>query len=94
MNLCGCDREESEYGVGAVVNPTKLVETIQFVGLVEGSAKAFRLRKKTMNLCPCDSEDREHGLGTCKCYCALRNTTVRRTRRRKSEGYLFIMNNR
>ena len=50
MNLCGCDREESEYGVGAVVNPTKLVETLQFVGLVEGSAKAFRLRKKPMNL--------------------------------------------
>jgi hypothetical protein len=63
MNLCACDSEEREHGVGAGVNATKLLETLQFVGFAEAVASPFRLRKKTMNLCVCDSEEREHWMG-------------------------------
>jgi hypothetical protein len=33
MNLCACDSEERERGVGAGVNDTTLFETLQVVGL-------------------------------------------------------------
>jgi hypothetical protein len=61
MNLCVCDREEREHGVGAGVNATMLSETLEVVGIVEAAGRPFWLRKKTMNLCVCDREECEHG---------------------------------
>jgi hypothetical protein len=60
MNLCVSDSEEREHGVGAGVNDTMLLETLQFVGLTEDTESSFRLRKKPMNLYVYDSEEREH----------------------------------
>ena len=51
MNLCACDTEEREHGVGAGVNDTMLSETLEVVGLVESARRPFWLRKKPMNLC-------------------------------------------
>jgi hypothetical protein len=64
MNLCACDGEDPECGVGACVNPTNLLTTLQVVGLVETVRTTIRLRKKTMNLCACDNEKRDRGVGT------------------------------
>jgi hypothetical protein len=44
MNLCACDSEERERGVGAGVNATMLFETLQVVGLAEAARTAIRLR--------------------------------------------------
>jgi hypothetical protein len=38
------------------VNVTKMLETLQFVGVAEAVARVFLLKKKPMNLCTCDSE--------------------------------------
>jgi hypothetical protein len=52
MNLCECDNEEREHGVGAGVNATMMSETLQIIRLGECAKRSkFRLRKKTMNLC-------------------------------------------
>jgi hypothetical protein len=61
MNLCACDSEECEHGVGAGVNATMLSETLEVVRLAEAARRPFWSQKKTMNLCACDSEEREHG---------------------------------
>ena len=58
MNLCACDSEEREHGMGAGVNATMLSQTLAVISLAESAARAFQLRKKTMNLCACDSEER------------------------------------
>ncbi len=50
MNLCACDNEESDRGVGAGVNDTMLFGILQVVGLAEAARTAIRLRKKPMNL--------------------------------------------
>ena len=35
MNLCGCDSEDLDHGVGVGVNTTMLSETLQVVGVTE-----------------------------------------------------------
>ena len=50
--------------MGDGVNVTKMLETLQFVGLTEATASVFRFRKKPMNLCVSDSEECEHGVGS------------------------------
>ena len=41
MNLCACDSEERERGVGADANDTMLFETLQVVGLAEAAKRRF-----------------------------------------------------
>jgi hypothetical protein len=41
MNLCVCDNEECEYGVGAGVNTTMLSETLEVVGIAEAVRRPF-----------------------------------------------------
>ncbi len=43
MNLCACDSEEREHGVGACVNATMLSETLEVVGLAEAARRPFWL---------------------------------------------------
>ena len=73
MNLCACDSEEREHGVGVGVNATMLSETLEVVGLTEAvrntrgcrarrsCQKVVLVAKKPMNPCSYDNEEREHG---------------------------------
>ena len=56
MNLCGCDREERDHGVGSGRNTTMMSETLEVVRVEEVSGRPFWLRKKPMN-------KRDHGVG-------------------------------
>jgi hypothetical protein len=50
MDLCVCESEDHEYGVGVGVNTTLLSDTLQSIGLVESappSRAMVWLRKKT-----------------------------------------------
>ena len=37
MDLCACENEEHEYGVGAGANTTLLSDTLQSIGLAESA---------------------------------------------------------
>ena len=63
MNLCVCDSNECEDGMGAGVNVTMMSETLEVVGITETVGRPFWWRKKPMSLCGCDSEERECGVG-------------------------------
>ncbi len=47
MNLCVCDNEECEDGVGTCVNGTMLSETLEVVGIGEDVRRSFWFVKKT-----------------------------------------------
>jgi hypothetical protein len=46
MNLCACDSEECENGVGVGVNDTMLSETLEVINLSESASRTLRLREK------------------------------------------------
>ncbi len=58
MNLCTCDSEDREHGVGVGVNDTMLSETLEVISLSESAARTLRLREKKPSTCVCG-----HGVG-------------------------------
>ena len=64
MDLCACESEEREHGVGAGAKSTLLSDTLKSIGLAESAAARAKvwLRKKPIDLCAWEIEDHEHGV--------------------------------
>ena len=64
MDLCVCESEVHEDGVGDGVNFYSVVRYTIVNGLTECVTRTeVWFRKKTFNLCACENEDHEHGVG-------------------------------
>jgi hypothetical protein len=53
MDLCVCESEDHEHGVGAGANTTLLSDTLKSIGLGESAAARVKVwfRKNPMDLC-------------------------------------------